>query len=72
MHWSAENTFGRYELMIRTPVEAVVFDIYLHESLTQFGDFEQAVYGLLENRPGTNHNWGQQHADDSLRDGRET
>ncbi len=52
MHWTPENTFGRYELMLRTPVESVVFDVYTHESLTQFGDFDRSVYGLLEDRPG--------------------
>jgi len=52
MHWSPENTFGRYELMLTTPVEAVVFDVYLHSSLRQFGDFEQTMFGLLEDRPG--------------------
>ncbi len=52
MHWSKENTFGRYELRLTTPVEAVVFDVYIHSSLKQFGDFEQTVFGLLEDRPG--------------------
>ena len=51
-YWAQDNTFGRYELMLRTPVEAVVFDIYLHESLTNFGDFDYSIYGLLEDRPG--------------------
>tara|TARA_R110000737_G_scaffold2923_18_gene9981 strand:+ start:70210 stop:71454 length:1245 start_codon:yes stop_codon:yes gene_type:complete len=52
-HWNPENTFGRYELMLRTPVESVVFDIYVHNELTQFGDFDRSLYGLLEDRPGT-------------------
>lgn len=50
--WSADNTTGRYELNLRTPVEFAQFDIYLHESLTNFGDFEQGIYGLIEDRPG--------------------
>lgn len=50
--WSPENTIGRYELMLRTPVESVVFDIYVHESLRHFGDFNRTIYGLLEDRPG--------------------
>ena len=49
---SEDNTYGRYELMLRTPVRAVIFDIYLHESLTHFGHFNRAIYGLLEDRPG--------------------
>lgn len=52
-NWSEDNTFGRYELMLRTPVESVVFDIFVHESLTNFGDFSHSVYGLLEDRPGS-------------------
>lgn len=52
LHWTPENTYGRYELMLRTPVEAVVFDLYVHESLKHFGDFQRSVYGLLEDRPG--------------------
>ena len=52
LHWSKDNTFGRYELMLRTPAQAVVFDIYLHESLSHFGSFKRNVYGMLEHRPG--------------------
>jgi len=51
-YWNEDNTFGRYELLLRTPVEAVIFDVYLHQSLNNFGDFDHAVYGLLEDRPG--------------------
>ncbi len=51
-HWSPENTFGRYELVLRTPVEWVMFDIFIHEDLSNFGDFRHSVYGLLEDRPG--------------------
>ena len=47
-----DNTFGRYELILRTPVESVLFDIYLHESLENFSDFKYSLYGLLEDRPG--------------------
>ncbi len=53
LHRSDDNTFGRYELMLRTPARAVIFDIYLHESLAHFGHFNRAIYGLLEDRPGT-------------------
>lgn len=50
--WSPDNTFGRYELVLRTPVEWVMFDIYVHEDLTNFSDFRYSVFGLLEDRPG--------------------
>ncbi len=46
-----ENTAGRYTLTVRTPVEAVVFDVLLHESLSHFGAAQMRVYGLLEDRP---------------------
>jgi len=52
LHRSPENTFGRYELVLRTPVESVLFDIYLHEDLRHFSDFKYSVFGLLEDRPG--------------------
>lgn len=51
-NWSPDNTFGRYELVLRTPVESVLFDIYLHRDLTNFGHFRHSVFGLLEDRPG--------------------
>lgn len=50
--WSADNTEGRYTLAVRTPVEAVVFDLLLHERLAHFGEPTVGVYGLLEDRPG--------------------
>ncbi len=50
--WSPDNTFGRYELVLRTPVEWVMFDIFVHEELTNFSDFRYSVFGLLEDRPG--------------------
>lgn len=50
--WSPDNTFGRYELVLRTPVEWVLFDLFVHEDLTNFGHFRHSVYGLLEDRPG--------------------
>ncbi len=50
--WSPENTFGRYELVLRTPVEWVMFDIFVHEDLRNFGDFRYSIFGLLEDRPG--------------------
>ncbi|PCI10658.1 hypothetical protein COB72_02680 [bacterium] len=52
-YWSEDNTFGRYELMLRTPVEHVVFDVFIHESLTNFGEFSHSIYGLLEGRPSS-------------------
>ncbi len=48
---SEENTAGRYSLTVRTPVEAVIFDVLLHERLAHFGPAELRVYGLLEDRP---------------------
>lgn len=51
LEWSADNTEGRYTLAVRTPVEAVVFDLLLHEALTHFGDPSVRVFGLLEDRP---------------------
>jgi hypothetical protein len=52
LHRTPDNTFGRYELVLRTPVESVMFDIYLHEELRHFSDFRYSVFGLLEDRPG--------------------
>tara|TARA_R110000782_G_scaffold124058_4_gene215553 strand:- start:3196 stop:4512 length:1317 start_codon:yes stop_codon:yes gene_type:complete len=49
--WSADNTEGRYTLAVRTPVEAVVFDLLLDARLTHFGEPSVRVYGLLEDRP---------------------
>lgn len=48
---SEENTAGRYTLTVRTPVEAVVFDLLLHKSLDHFGAAQTRVFGLLEDRP---------------------
>lgn len=48
---SVDNTEGRYTLTVRTPVEGVLFDVLLHESLTHFGPGRTAVHGLLEDRP---------------------
>lgn len=52
LHRKPDNTFGRYELVLRTPVESVLFDIYLHHDLRHFSDFHYSVFGLLEDRPG--------------------
>ncbi len=52
LHRTPDNTFGRYELVLRTPVESVMFDIYLHKDLGHFSDFDYTVFGLLEDRPG--------------------
>lgn len=50
-HWSKKNTEGRYKLTVRTPVEAVMFDLLLHKDLPHFGEPEMRVLGLLEDRP---------------------
>lgn len=47
---SADNTAGSYVLTVRTPVECVLFDVLLHESLSHFGAAQRVVYGLLEDR----------------------
>lgn len=51
LHWSKDNREGRYKLTVRTPVEAVVFDVLVHPALAHFGDAEVRVHGLLEDRP---------------------
>lgn len=51
MHWSETNTEGRYKLTVRTPVEAVMFDLMLHKDLAHFGEPEMRMLGLLEDRP---------------------
>lgn len=51
MRWSETNTEGRYKLSVRTPVEAVLFDLLLHQDLAHFGEPEMRVLGLLEDRP---------------------
>ncbi|MCG3122656.1 MAG: hypothetical protein GIKADHBN_01048 [Phycisphaerales bacterium] len=48
---SPQNTTGRYTLIVRTPVECVLFDLLLHRSLTHFGRATASVAGLLEDRP---------------------
>lgn len=45
------NTQGRYILTVRTPVECVLFDLFLHRSLTHFGRASASVRGLIEDRP---------------------
>lgn len=46
-----DNTVGRYTLTVRTPVECVVFDLFLHRELSHFGRATASVVGLLEDRP---------------------
>ncbi len=53
--WSEDNTRGNYTVTVRTPTESAMFDIYLHRSLTHFGEPETRVMGLLEERPS----WGE-------------
>lgn len=48
---SEDNTEGRYTLTVRTPVEAVVFDLLVHERLSHFAPPRTSVHGLLEDRP---------------------
>ena len=50
-YYSEDNDFGRYVLGVRTPVEAVVFDVLMHESLTNFGPMESYVAAVVEGRP---------------------
>lgn len=52
LNWSQENPAGHYHLTLRTPVEIVVFDIYLHKSMAHFSDYEYSICGLLEDRLG--------------------
>jgi hypothetical protein len=49
--WSEQNTAARYRLIVRTPVQHVLFDLYLHESLTHWGDAMLRIDSLLEDRP---------------------
>ena len=52
-HWSAQNTAGQYRLIVRTPVQHVLFDLYLHESLSHWGEATVRIDSLLEDRPRT-------------------
>ena len=49
--WSEDNREAVYALTLRTPVEAVVYDLLVHRSLEHFGDAETREYGLIEDRP---------------------
>jgi hypothetical protein len=51
--WSEQNTAGQYRLIVRTPVQHVLFDLYLHESLTHWGEPTVRIDSLLEDRPRT-------------------
>src|SRR5688572_21332807 len=53
LRWSAHNTAGQYRLIVRTPVQHVLFDLYLHESLTHWGEATVRIDSLLEDRPRT-------------------
>jgi len=53
MRRSEDNTHGVYSLTVRTPVECVLMDLLIHESLPHFGRAKHAVYGHLEDRPIT-------------------
>ncbi len=45
-----DNTFGRYMLTVRTPLEHVQIDLLIHEDLPHFDPPECSVVGLLEDR----------------------
>ncbi|MEM1330924.1 MAG: hypothetical protein AAGG07_10210 [Planctomycetota bacterium] len=47
------NETARYALTVRTPVEAVVFDLLLHESLSHFSEPELQTFALIEDRPSS-------------------
>jgi hypothetical protein len=51
--WSQQNTAGQYRLIVRTPVQHVLFDLYLHESLSHWGEATVRIDSLLEDRPRT-------------------
>jgi len=51
--WAEQNTAARYRLIVRTPVQHVLFDLYLHESLRHWGDGTMRIDSLLEDRPRT-------------------
>ncbi len=51
--WSEHNTAGQYRLIVRTPVQHVLFDLYLHESLVHWGEPTVRIDSLLEDRPRT-------------------
>jgi hypothetical protein len=51
--WSEENNAGTYRLIVRTPVQHVLFDLYLHESLGHWGEPSVRIDSLLEDRPRT-------------------
>lgn len=57
MRRSEDNTEGRYRLSVRTPVEAVVFDVLFHKDMTMYGAPETRVYGLVEDRPLSGDFW---------------
>ena len=51
--WSQDNTAGTYRLIVRTPVQHVLFDLYLHETLAHWGEPSVRIDSLLEDRPRT-------------------
>ena len=51
--WSQDNTAGQYRLIVRTPVQHVLLDLYLHESLSHWGEASVRIDSLLEDRPRT-------------------
>lgn len=50
---SEQNTVARYRLIVRTPIQHALFDIYLHESLRHWGEATARVDAILEDRPRT-------------------
>lgn len=49
--WSERNAAAKYRLIVRTPAQHVLFDLYLHESLSHWGEAAVRIDSLLEDRP---------------------
>lgn len=49
--WSEQNSTATYRLIVRTPVQHVLFDLYLHQSLSHWTDATMRIDSLLEDRP---------------------
>jgi hypothetical protein len=62
---SADNRYGGYKLVVRTPVEHVVVDVLVHKELNHFGPMMMSIEGLLEGRPSPTDPEERHHADTS-------
>ncbi|MCG8406596.1 MAG: hypothetical protein MI923_15485 [Phycisphaerales bacterium] len=51
MRKSENNTFGEIMLAMRTPVETLIFDLFVHESYLSFLSPTLHIYSLLEGGP---------------------